>query len=244
MALPNVRKIFIPDRGKVIVDADLSGADAMVVAAEAEDTGMLADMRAGIDIHSKNATDIWGSTFTALSPTERRIRRGQCKIGVHATNYGASARTLASNPAVGWPLRVAEDFQRRWFDRHPGIKAWHTRTSSELLTKRTIRNRFGYRIVYFDRIDVLLPQALAWTPQSTVAEVCFRGALRLRSEYPWAEILLNVHDSIVFQIPTHRHSPGTMEEIAKVLEVPVPYPEPLVIPWKVKASEKSWGDCE
>jgi len=242
--LPNVRKLFLPDHGKVIVDADLSGADAMVVAAEASDHSMLADMRAGIDIHTKNATDIWGDAFTQLPSHERKIRRGQCKIGVHATNYGASARTLSSNPSVGWPQRIAEDFQRRWFLRHPGIKSWHERTSRQLSLRRTITNRFGYRIIYFDRIDILLPQALAWLPQSTVAEVCFRGALRLSQEAPWADILLNVHDSIVFQIPTHRHSPGTMEMIQRTLEVPIPYPEELVIPWKVKASEKSWGDCE
>ncbi len=34
--LPNIKRIFLPDEGKEIMDADLSGADAMVVAADSQ----------------------------------------------------------------------------------------------------------------------------------------------------------------------------------------------------------------
>jgi DNA polymerase I len=240
--LPNVRKIFIPDPGFTIIEADLSGADALVVAREANDLELERDITSGIDLHSKNATDLFGEEFTRLPKGALRHElRQSTKQGVHATNYGAVARTLAI--ILGWTITRADTFQRRWFTKHPGIYEWHRRTERQLSEDRTIRNAFGYRRVYFDRIESVLGQALAWTPQSTVAETCFRGGLRVR-KLSYVQLLLQVHDSLVFQLPTPLVR-EKLPEIKRALENPVPYPDrPLVIPWKLKASAKSWGDCE
>jgi len=244
VTLPNIRKLFVPDPGYDIYDADLTGADAQVVAAEAEDADLLSAFKDGLDIHDKNAADLWEKAYTSLEGTTKigpkAARRKQCKSAVHATNYGASARTLALT--LGWSIHEAETFQTRWFKLHPGIVAWHERVGSELRTQRTATNRFGYRIIYFDRIDSLLPQALAWIPQSTVALTCFRGALQLDEKVKEAELLLQVHDSLVFQIP-QRTSRGT-KEILAILENPIPYNSPLVIGWKLSKSNVSWGECE
>jgi DNA polymerase I len=240
LILPNVRKLFIPDKGMMLFDADLAGADAQVVAAEADDTALLKAFKDGLDVHSSNAEALFGTAFTSLNGNARKAKRQQCKQGVHGTNYGASARTLAQ--ILGWRVAEADSFQRRWFALHPGIRTWHDRTELNLRTSRTASNKFGYRIVYFDRIESLLPQALAWIPQSTVALVCFKGALRLKRELPWVDILLQVHDSLVFQVPMHRAD--EFEKIATTLEVPIPYPNPLTIAWSLSRSTKSWGDCE
>lgn len=241
LILPNVRKLFIPDKGMMMFDADLAGADAQVVAAEADDKPLRQAFKEGLDVHASNAADLFPH-FKSLLPESgpwKKVRK-ETKQGVHGTNYGAHARTLAT--ILNWSIRDAEAFQRRWFSLHPGILEWHKRTERQLQSDRTASNRFGYRIVYFDRIDSLLPQALAWTPQSTVALVCFKGALRLKRELPWCDILLQVHDSLVFQVPFHRAD--SLELIARTLEVPVPYPDPLTIAWGLARSEKSWGDCE
>lgn len=245
--LPRVRKIFIPDRGYTIFDADLSGADAQVVAWEAEDADLKKAFRAGVKIHEKNATELFGERYT--SATGHRSDKGtpkgklydECKRGVHATNYGAFARTLHLNPDIAWSMGEAENFQRRWFSLHPGIRVWHQRVQRNLATTRTITNRFGYRIIFYDRVDAVFPEALAWGPQSTVAETCFRGALQLRDRCPWAELLLQVHDSLVFQVPSHRDD--CIPALRAALPNEVPYPDPLVIPWGLKSSTVSWGDC-
>jgi len=246
--LPNVRKIFIPDRGYTIFDADLSGADAQVVAWEADDTDLKTAFRKGLKIHAKNAEDIFGDKYRNASGdrgnkgTPKGKLYDECKRAVHATNYGASPRTLHLNPDIAWSMPQAETFNRTWFSLHPGIREWHRRTERGLATNRQVRNAFGYRIIMYDRIDSILPEALGWLPQSTVAEVCFRGALQLQSACPWAELLIQVHDSLVFQVPFHRSD--CILQIRAALPVPVPYPDPLVIPWGLKSSEKSWGDCK
>lgn len=243
--LPNVRKLFIPSTpDDILIEADLSGADALVVAREAKDFELEQDIVSGIDLHSKNAEDIFGLEFTSLAKgTPQRYQlRQQVKQGVHATNYGAVARTLAV--ILGWSISRADTFQTRWFSRHPGIYDWHRRTERQLSKDRTIRNAFGYRIIYFDRLDGLLGQALAWVPQSTVAETCFQGALRVEEQCPWADLRLQVHDSLLIQVKRNIF-PDCIEELNKALRNPVPYkPIELVIPWKLKASPRSWGDME
>jgi len=248
--LPNIRKMFIPDVGKVIVDADLAGADAQVVAWEADDASLKAAFRAGISVHLKNGEDMFGARFTQAEGHHKNMGTpkgqmyDQLKRAVHLTNYLGQPKGMNLNPNIGWPIHECVQFQTRWFTLHPGIKTWHRRIEHDLYTSRSVRNRFGYRIVFFDRIDSILTNAVAWGPQSTVAEVCFRGGLRLR-RLPWVEILLQVHDSLVFQIPSHRWgNPSTEETIREHLTVPVPYPDPLVISWGIAGSEKSWGDCK
>lgn len=248
--LPNVRKMFIPDPGKVIVDVDLAGADAQVVAWEADDTDLKAAFRAGISVHLKNGEDMFGDRFTKAEGHHKNAGtpKGQMydalKRSVHLTNYLGTAYGMSLNPNIGWPIHECNSFQERWFRLHPGVRGWHERIRRDISTSRAVRNRFGYRIVFFDRIDAILPAAVAWGPQSTVAEVCFRGALQLQ-RLPWVEILLQVHDSVVFQIPISRHAEASTEEaIKRHLEVPVPYPDPLLISWSYSASDKSWGDCK
>jgi DNA polymerase-1 len=239
--LPNVRKLFQPDPGYVIFDADLAGADAQVVAWEANDEELKQAFREGLDVHSHNAATMLGDKFTRLSlddPLRDKLRK-QNKGAVHATNYGAHPRTLAIN--FGWLVSEAEDFQRRWFGAHPGIKDWQERTDTSVSTTGTIRNKFGYHITFYDRPRNLLPKALAWVPQSTVALVCFKGALQIEKHLgDKVEFLLQVHDSLVFQIKWENI--GILPKIKELLAVPVPYDDPLTIPWGLARSETSWGD--
>lgn len=246
VSLPNIRKLFIPDPGYMIAEADLSGADAQVVAWEAEDEDLKAAFRSGLKLHIKNARDIFPEQTASLSDAQLKALDHpggiyhDCKRAVHATNYGAKPPTIAATNH--WPLSAAERFQNTWFNLHPGILGWHERVEYDLYSTRTVRNKFGYRIVYFDRLDRLLPEALAWIPQSTVANVCVRGAIRLRKAIPWCQILLQVHDSLIFQYPLRYHN--QREEIGQVLNsICVPYDDPLYIPWSFSFSEKSWGDC-
>lgn len=243
--LPNVRKLFIPDPGYTIFEADLKGADAQVDAAEAEDEDLKAAFRAGVDIHSHNAEAMWGSRFTQhpKGSHARDKMRQACKHAVHGTNKVGSAYAIARHPAINWTVHEADQFQKRWFSLHPGIRRFHQRTEQQLQKNRTVYNKLGFHRVYFDRIGECLPEAVAWIAQSTVALVTYLGWFKLEDarQIP-AELLLQVHDSLVFQIPTSKIPPYSF--IRDSLAVEVPYDDPLVIPWGLAASTKSWGDCQ
>lgn len=243
--MPNIRKMFVPDPGKTIFDVDLAGADAQVVAYEAGDEDLIRAFKEGLDVHDKNARDLWGAAYVSLAGDKhggpKSVRRKQTKQAVHATNYGGSPRALAH--VLGWTMREAESFQRRWFSLHPRIKTeFHGRIESDLRSARMVVNRFGYRRVYFDRIDSCFTEALAWVPQSTVAEVSFRGGIALERRFPWVQMLLQVHDSLVFQVPSAYED--RIADIKSTLATPIPYDPPLTIQWGIARSRVSWGDCE
>lgn len=239
---PQVRRLFKPDKGKIIIDCDLSGADAQVVAWEANDTELKNAFKAGLNIHNFNGQRIWGDAYSPTLVRRKLTWRDECKRGVHGTNYLSGVYNLAHT--LGWTISEVEQFQRSWRSLCPGITEYHNRTEHSIQRTRRVENRFGYRIIYFDRPANILPKAVAWIPQSTVGIVCSRGAVRLHSSLPWAEILLQVHDSVVFQIPIHRANPSSFSSIKQHLENLVPYPDPLLIPWGIALSENNWAKVE
>lgn len=243
IVLPNVRKVFIPDTDYILYEGDLKGADAQVVAWEAEDEDLKAAFRAGLDVHDKNAEDMWGSGFMKLTGHLRKHKRQECKHTVHGCNYGCTPRTTAIQR--GWLVIEAERFHNRWFSMHPGIKKnFHGKVESWLQQNNTIWNAFGFRRIFFDRPSENFTEALAWIPQSTVALNSYMGFFQIQDR--WGEDviqeLLQNHDSMAWQVHVNLAPP--VSELKKTLKVKTPYPDPLYIPWDLKWSRKSWGEVE
>lgn len=240
MKMPNMRKLFIPDPGFVICEVDLAGADAQVVAWEAEDLELMDAFRSGVKIHTVNSKTIFGGD--AGPDGKKEPYYTLAKMGVHLSNYGGRPKTMAG--ALGITVAEAEKFQKRWFSAHPQILRWHRRIESELATSRSVCNKFGFRRIYFDRIESVFTQALAWVPQSTVAIAINRGLLQASRFAPTRFIpLLQVHDSLVFQVAFNGHR-QFLKELHPHLLCTIPYPQPLTIQLGLKLSERSWGDCQ
>lgn len=239
---PQVRALMLPDPGHMLFDCDLSGADAQVVAWEANEESLKNAFRSGLDIHNFNGTRLWGSTYQPKLVRRKLTWRDECKRGVHGTNYLASQRELAR--VLGWSPAEVSGFQRAWFGLNPGIQDWQARTDHAVQTTGSVSNRFGFKIKYFDRPSNALPKALAWVPQSTVANVCEFGAVNLHENLPWLEVLLQVHDSVIFQVPFHRMTPTSLGLIHSHLQVTIPYPDPLNIPWGLAISDRNWAKVQ
>lgn len=240
--LLNIRRMFVPDPGYTIVDADLAGADAMVFAWDCGDGSFKDQMRKGIKLHVESNRYMFPSQCGPDGKREPFYTK--VKSAGHGTNYGAGYRTLSNN--LSWPEEWSKKFQHYWFNRFPEIKGLHKRVEMQLMQTRQIFNPFGYRIHFFGDVQGMLPEALAWRPQSTVAIVCFRAALLLRREFPEVQMLLQVHDSNVFQLPTRRVPtllPMIRDRFAQTSIVPMP-DEPLPMKWGFKSSTSSWGECQ
>lgn len=234
--MPNLRQLFVPDEGMILCECDLDRADLQVVVWEADDKELKQMLREGVDMHLENAKMLFGKKDLSKKSYERQTAKGF----IHGTNYGGSARTMAAN--YGLTVHQADQMQKRWFEAHPGIKAWHRRVELQLQTNRTTTNKFGYRRVWFDRIEALLPEALAWIPQSTVGIVINRGMVNLYNNCPYVQLLLQIHDSLLFQIPFGQLSEN-LPRIRENLLITIPYEDPLIIPVGIKVSPHSWGDC-
>lgn len=240
VVFPNIRKLFIPDTGRLIIEADLSGADAQVVAWETGEEKWKELLKSGVKLHSVVSKEREGTDeYPYYDMYKRRI---------HATDYGGGPRTLHQTIAGLYGAEytsIAREtaFQTYWFDTYPGVKDWHERIKKSLKKAHGVSNQFGNRIIFQERIDSVFTDALAWIPQSTVALVCVRGALAIKRQFKFIRILMQVHDSVIFQIPkTERKH---LKEIQQVLNsITIPYDDPLQIPWSFDVSDKSWGDAE
>lgn len=250
--LPNIRSMYGPDPGFTFFDMDLDRADLQVVVWESGEPEWMAAMRLGVDMHLLNVFVldkqepppyeelVEGHPRYPDHRGPRKHKREFAKVFCHATNYVGGAKTVAAHTGRG--VHEIDTAQKYWFSAHPGIERWHRRVEAQITKFRFVENRFGYRWYIFDRLDGLLPEAVAWIPQSTVGIVINKIWVNFYKHLPEVQTLLQVHDSLAGQFPTHRRE----LLVPKMLEhsrIEIPYESPLVIPTGVKTSEVSWGDC-
>lgn len=239
--LPPVKKTFIPDPGYILVDADLDGAEARWLAWRMGGSFKEAFQK-GLKIHVDTMEHFFHDKWE-IDPKYEPLYT-KCKNMAYGTIYVGGAPGIAATASI--PVGIVRSFQPWFFNKYPGIRTWHHETEVELYSKRTATNPFGFRIYFFDRPEGLLPQACAWQPQSSIGVVTQRGQRLLRREFPQAELLLQVHDSIIFQVQWRhqdlldkiKHRLSTAEELA------VPFKDPCQIPFSFKASKRSWGDAK
>lgn len=251
--LPNIRSMFGPDPGFTFFDLDLDRADLQVVVWEANDLLLKTALRMGVDLHLLNAYSLAGKDPPPLDelveshpkyPDHRgpfKRQREFAKRFCHATNYGGGSRTVSAS--LGESIHMVDKAQAVWFGAHPGIKEWHKRTEQFVLKHRFVENKFGYRWHIQDRLEGGLPEWLAWIPQSTVGCLINRIWVNVWNRARWIEVLLQVHDSIAGQIPSHRLDEG-QHILHECSQITIPYDDPLTIPIGIKTSPQSWGDCE
>lgn len=238
LELPNVRSLFIPDPGHTFFDIDLSSADLRIVVWEADEGEMKRMLKEGLDPYTEVAKEFYHDP----SLTKKDPRRQLFKAFCHGTNYLGTAKGLAER--LGLSVHEAEKTQRWYFERFPAIKRWQDDLKDQVFKRRMVQNVFGYRCYFFDRIEgTIFNQAAAWIPQSTVACLINRAYVAIDRDLPEVDILLQVHDSLAGQFPTHLGEWMEKQIVAKS-EIILPYSDPLVIPIGIKMSTKSWGDCD
>lgn len=252
--LPNIRTMYGPDPGFTFFDMDLDRADLQVVAWEADDPLLKEGLRLGVDMHMLNVYAIIGKEpppLEELVETHPKYwdHRGPfkhlrefAKVFGHATDYLGKSRTVAAS--TGRTVHEIDLAQKAYFGRYPGIPKWHQRIIAQVQKHRFVENRFGYRWYIFDRIDdQIMPAAVAWIPQSTVGITINRIWSRIYTEVPEVQVLLQVHDSLAGQFPSHRKS-YVVPRMQAAAQIVIPYEDPLIIPAGFAFSEISWGDCE
>ena len=238
LQLPNIRSLFIPDPGHTFFDIDLASADLRIVVWESDARDMKQMLHEGLDPYTEIAKEFYNDA----SISKKDPRRQTFKSFAHGTNYLGTAKGLAER--LGLSVHEAEKTQKWYFGRFPEIKKWQDDIKDQVVKRRMVQNVFGYRTYFFDRIEgTIFNQAVAWIPQSTVACLINRAYVAIDRDLKEVDILLQVHDSLAGQFPTHLGDWMTNQIVAKA-EIALPYDDPLIIPVGVKTSTESWGGCE
>ena len=236
LVLPNIRKLFLPDAGMELFDMDLSSADLRIVVWESDEPELKRMLAEGLDPYTEVAREFYNDRTISKHDSRRQLFKSFC----HGTNYLGTPRGLAKR--LGLSVAQAERTQHWYFERFPRIKRWQDDLKARVNSDRFVRNQFGYRRYFFDRIEgTIYNRAAAWIPQSTVGLLINHIWDRIDRELPGCEILLQVHDSLVGQYPAPR-SAFYRRRLLELSHLEIPYSDPLTIPTGIKVSTKSWGD--
>lgn len=204
-----LRVVFVADPGMKMAYIDLEQAESRAVAALAwACTGKDNYWRAceSGDLHTTTAKLIWPQVVvdreTADAPFYRHFSyRDMAKRGGHGTNYYGTPFTMAKHLHV--EVSLMQEFQRAYFAAFPEIREWHMWVARQLQTKGYLVTPFG-RVRYFmgrRGDDSTLREAIANSPQSTVADALNKGMLQLFSSPLPIQLLAQVHDAVLIQYP-------------------------------------------
>jgi len=255
------RRAFIADRKKVFGYADLEKAESLVVAHLTGDPRMLLDHSPGQNAHRNLGAALFGKKPEELTEDEYYLS----KKTRHAGNYMQGPQTFmrsvnqdAHKTGVSVDLKEAETYIHTYRNIHPGLPRWWDQVKNQLYKTRTLENLLGFQRIFYGHVGSILPEAIAFTPQSTVGQILNVGLLNLEGiPCPYTverdlwymryagiheellecgyEGLMQIHDAVAFQV-YESHAKRAAALIREALLVPLTNPrtgEDFTIPVEV-----------
>ena len=234
-----IRRAFIADRGMKLVSADYSQIELRLLAEIAGIEQLRKAFRDGLDIHAMTASEMFGVPVKNM-PAEVRRRAKAINFGII---YGISAFGLANQ--LGIEREEAGAYIRKYFERFPGIRDYIEETKAFAKKHGYVETLFGRKCHYPD-IGASNASIRAFNEraainarlQGTAADIIRRAMIRMDAALAKkklnAQMLLQVHDELVFEVPDAEVD-KTLPVVASVMvEAPLPALS-LSVPLQVEA---------
>jgi DNA polymerase-1 len=217
----DLREMFVPSDGHEFVEIDQSQAEARHVAVLANDWETLALLekttfnknKHGVkdDLHAITASWVTGKPFEDITKEDRQ-KNG--KPARHGGNYDMSPPMLAMTEKI--PIPQAAKILEKFHEASPKIRGvFHAEIRAELHRSRVLKNPFGRRRQFFDRLDrEMYKQGYAHIPQGTVSDHQKFAMLRADPAVrEFAHFLVEAHDSTLAEVRI-----GHREEYARIMK--------------------------
>ncbi|MEC7982750.1 MAG: DNA polymerase I [Pseudomonadota bacterium] len=199
-----IRTAFVAAEGKKLISADYSQIELRLVAHVAGEESMIEAFRAGVDIHARTASEVFGVPLDDMD-SETRRRAKAINFGII---YGISGFGLARQ--LGIRQAEARDYIAAYFENFPGIRDYMDRIKLEAREDGHVETLFGRRI-HIGGITASNPaqrgfaerQAINAPIQGSAADIIKRAMIRLPDALADAgldaRMLLQVHDELIFE---------------------------------------------
>ena len=226
-----VRKAFVPgEDGWVLLAADYSQVELRFLAHYSQDEALLNAFREDRDVHAAVAAQIFGVDLADVT----KAQRGIAKTTNFGVIYGQSSYGLSAK--LGIPQDEAQAFIDAYLKTYPGVRALIEKTLSNVRNSGyayTILGRrrevTGIRPKYFGQMN--LPERTAFNTviQGSAADLIKLAMIavtdRLKAEDHPARLLLQIHDELLFEVPSDRADDLealVTEEMTGAMEIDVP----------------------
>jgi len=240
-----IRKMFVPRPGWVLVDADYSQIELRVLSHIAGDKAMQEAFCSGEDFHTATAAQVFGTAVENVTPEMRRSAKA-VNFGVV---YGISEFSLAED--LGVSRAEARGFIDAYLTRFSGVAAYRTNIVEEARTNgytTTLSGRRRYIPELKDKNHMLRMAgeriALNSPIQGTAADIMkiatVRTAAAFRDAGLQAKLLLQVHDELIAECPSEE-----CEIVKTIIKREMEQSAQLAVPLTVEAhSGGSWYEAK
>ncbi len=238
-----IRRAFVPDEGKLLISADYSQIELVVLAHLSGDSALTQAFIEGDDVHRRTGALIFGVDAKDVNAEQRRIAK-TINFGVM---YGMSAFRLSRELEI--PRARADEFINAYFNRYAAIARFIDDTVKKTEKLGYSETMFGRRryipgINSSNRTEKQGAERIAVnTPiQGSAADIVKSAMLhidrRIREEELPLEMLLQIHDELMFEAPKDR-----AEELSEMVSREMEQAVSLDVPLKVSVEiGESWGD--
>ena len=240
-----IRKMFIPAEGCVLVDADYSQIELRVLAHIADDKAMQKAFCDGVDIHTATAAQVFAVPVEAVTPLQRRHAKA-VNFGIV---YGISEFSLSED--IGVSRWEAKDYIDSYLTNYAGVRQYMKDVVDNARSCGYTQTMFG-RKRYIPELTAsnfnirsgAERMALNTPIQGTAADLIKLAMLRvdkaLSEHFPEAKLLLQVHDELIVECP-EAIAPQVAALISREMEGIAALNVPLTAEAKYG---KSWYDAK
>ena len=225
-----IRKMFIPAEGCVLVDADYSQIELRLLAHISGDTAMQAAFTSGADIHTATAAQVF-HVDPADVTHEMRRRAKAVNFGIV---YGISAFSLSQD--IGVTVTEAKAYMEAYFATFPGVRKYMDDVVAQAKERGYVETLFHRRrdlpeikSSNFNMRSFGERVALNMPIQGTAADIMKLAMVavetRLKAELPEAKLVLQVHDELIVECPEDQAAAAAKlleEEMEQVAHLSVP----------------------
>ena len=213
------RKCVATSSGRVLLESDWKGIEAVLVGWFANDMDYMRLARLGVHDYmgiymSGGAVDL-GLADSALKVLFRDFKREHPKLRddakhtVHGTNYGMGPRLMADMYEL--TEKRAKELQGLYFELFPKVREWQKATLDRASRECKLRNPFGYEMPFWEvyrwdskkqgwTLGEDAKSAIAFLPRDTAAAMLKEVLLRLRYLADEGVMIASTHDSITCEV--------------------------------------------
>lgn len=201
-----IRKMFVPAQGCVLVDADYSQIELRVLSDIADDKAMQEAFRSGEDFHTLTAATVFGVTPDAVTPQMRRSAKA-VNFGIV---YGISDFSLAGD--IGVTRKEARAYIDGYLGHYTGVQTYMKDVVEKARETGYVETSYGRRrslpelkSTNFNVRSGAERMALNTPIQGTAADIIKLAMIRVRNRMQQeglnARLVLQVHDELIVECP-------------------------------------------
>jgi DNA polymerase-1 len=226
-----IRKAFIAETaGRCLLSADYSQIELRILAHLSQDAALIESFRLGEDVHRRTAARIFGIAPEEVTP----VQRARAKTINFGVIYGMGPMRLAREIDIS--LEEAKHFIEAYFATYPGVHRYTLESVNNARERgyaSTILGRRRYLPELFSDnqgMRVAAEYMAVNTPvQGSSADLIKLAMInihqRLQRQHLTAQMLLQVHDELVFEVPLDEFDtvqPLVVEEMEGAVRLDVP----------------------